>query len=255
MLESYTHLQELAGCDHATIMYWQQVLANKKVAIDPGHGASENTDLFRRGPTAEREEDINLRVAHYLSSFLKILGVNVILTRTANFEVGLAERAQIAVDAKCEVFISIHHNAAYPHDANFNYPCIFFHSSNTNASASFSLAESLARQFSKMRLQPTLVVSDQFIFENGFGVLRELHKQFIPAVIGEFSFFSNPEEETRLKNPRYVQQEALAYLQSLVGYFENSKGHQNNIQLVVEQTTPYFWLQEKKKNIRSSIQK
>jgi hypothetical protein len=41
----------------------------------------------------------------------------------------------------------------------------------------------------------------------------------VPGVIGEASFFSNPQEEQRLKNEEYNQKEALAYFQAIKEYF------------------------------------
>jgi len=38
-------------------------VSGKIICLDPGHGGTAKTDSFREGPTGEREEWINLRVA------------------------------------------------------------------------------------------------------------------------------------------------------------------------------------------------
>ena len=38
-------------------------LAGRTICIDPGHGGTADTDSYRVGPTGEREEWIDLRVA------------------------------------------------------------------------------------------------------------------------------------------------------------------------------------------------
>ncbi len=46
-------------------------LAGKIICIDPGHGGTSATDSFRVGPSGEREEWINLRVALHLKKMLE----------------------------------------------------------------------------------------------------------------------------------------------------------------------------------------
>src|SRR5690606_39701574 len=58
------------------------------------------------------------------------------------------------------------------------------------------------------------IVSDHVIFAgSGTAVLR--HSYGIPGVIGEASFFTNPEEERRLRDSRWNRREAEAYVQAL----------------------------------------
>src|SRR5690606_164370 len=97
-------------------------LANKTICIDPGHGGSAETDNYRVGPSGEREEWINLRVGLILKELLEDQGAKVVMTRTEDVQVPLGERAAMAIDAKADLFVSIHHNATA--DGQVNLPII-----------------------------------------------------------------------------------------------------------------------------------
>ncbi len=194
-------------------------LQGKIVCVDPGHGGTAETDHFRVGPTGEREEWIDLRVALILRDLLEQRGATVLLTRTEDVAVGLQDRARMAVDANADVFISIHHNATA--DPAVNFPIIYYHGNASENQASVALAEHLGRRIAKAmydKKPPISVVSDHTIFPNsGAAVLR--HSYGIPGVIGEASFFSNPAEELRLKDPDHNRREAVAYVQALEDFF------------------------------------
>src|SRR6478672_6265304 len=82
------------------------VLSGKIICIDAGHGGTSLTDLYRQGPTGEREEWINLRVALLLQQKLEHKGATVIMTRITDDTIALERRARIAVENKADVFIS-----------------------------------------------------------------------------------------------------------------------------------------------------
>jgi N-acetylmuramoyl-L-alanine amidase len=73
------------------------VLEGKVIFLDPGHGGTAETDDFRVGPTGEREEWVNLRVALTLREMLEARGARVLMSRTEDVAVPLQERADSAV--------------------------------------------------------------------------------------------------------------------------------------------------------------
>ena len=79
------------------------------VVIDPGHGGKDPGALGRRG----NEKTINLNVALKLGQLIKehCKDVKVIYTRQRDVFVPLGRRAQIANQAKADLFISIHTNS------------------------------------------------------------------------------------------------------------------------------------------------
>ncbi|MEW6101398.1 MAG: N-acetylmuramoyl-L-alanine amidase, partial [Candidatus Omnitrophota bacterium] len=80
----------------------------KKIVIDAGHGGKDPGTIGRSGV---REKDINLDIAKRLSLLLKSEGYQVILTRSVDRFIPLSGRADIANNAKADLFISIHSNA------------------------------------------------------------------------------------------------------------------------------------------------
>ena len=194
-------------------------LRGKTVCLDPGHGGTAQVDTYRVGPTGEREEWINLRVALFLRDLLREHGAKVVMTREADVPVPLKERALLALKSKADVFLSIHHNATA--DTSVNFPIVYFHGNASENKASVLLGRFVAqylRDYLFSGKGPVSLVSDHTIFPNsGTAVLR--HSYGIPGVIGEATFFTNPAEEARLKNPAYNRREAEAYLHALEAYF------------------------------------
>jgi len=82
----------------------------KKVVIDAGHGGKDPGALGSRS----KEKDIALAIALKVGGYIEqyIPGVEVIYTRKTDVFVELYRRAAIANDAKADLFISIHCNAA-----------------------------------------------------------------------------------------------------------------------------------------------
>jgi N-acetylmuramoyl-L-alanine amidase len=78
------------------------------VVLDPGHGGS---DPGARSPSNLAESNVNLAVARYTQAALQASGVSVLLTRTADYDLDLGPRAEIARDLQPLAFVSIHHNA------------------------------------------------------------------------------------------------------------------------------------------------
>lgn len=195
-------------------------LAGRVIALDPGHGGTAAADQYRQGPTGEREEWINLRVAQELKQLLEAAGARVLMTREDDVFVPLDERARIARDGGAELFLSIHHNATADPQANF--PIVYFHGNASENEAGVVLGRALVAAFRERGFPvadaPASVVSDHTIFpRRGAAVLRASYG--IPGVLAEASFFTHPEEEQRLRAPARNRQEAEAYFAALEALF------------------------------------
>lgn len=115
-------------------------LAGLTVVVDPGHGGTDSgarSYYATRGepcPWAEcpDEKDLNLRVATLAAALLRAHGASVVLTRSSDRTVSLAERVRVANDASADLFVSVHHNACcggrgtesfyWGHGATFSAP-------------------------------------------------------------------------------------------------------------------------------------
>jgi N-acetylmuramoyl-L-alanine amidase len=84
----------------------------KVVVIDAGHGGP---DRGMTGPIGSPawfvEKDVTLSVAKKLAAVLRARGVDVLMTRTTDTLIALADRGKIANSNHGDVFISIHVNA------------------------------------------------------------------------------------------------------------------------------------------------
>ena len=84
----------------------------KLVVIDAGHGGPDNGMTGPIGTTPWFvEKDVTLSVAKKLSTVLRARGVDVLMTRTTDTLVALADRGKIANSNHGDVFISVHVNA------------------------------------------------------------------------------------------------------------------------------------------------
>ncbi len=185
-------------------------LAGHVICVDAGHGGTRATDDYRVGPGGEREEWIDLRVAKILRRELEERGARVLMTRTRDVPVDLARRAEVAVLGRADLFVSVHHNAAA--DPAVDFPVVYFHGNASENLAGVALGRAVASRLDQElfggRGTPTLV-SDFAIFPGtGAAVLRLTYG--IPAVISEASFFTDPDQERRLRDEKYGRREAQA---------------------------------------------
>ncbi len=79
------------------------------VVLDPGHGGTERGAIAASGLA---EADVNLQVARLAKDALQAAGVTVLLTRTGDYDLDLATRAEIVTRVAPLAFVSVHHNAA-----------------------------------------------------------------------------------------------------------------------------------------------
>lgn len=202
-----------AGTPTFPIPAYAQFLKDVRIVIDPGHGGRGDSPNFKRGPTGLREAEVNLTVSKYLRDFLEAVGAKVTLTRTRDVYLDpknnndLRLRAERANRANADLFISVHHNAAGSESPN--YSLIFYHREGADSPASLSAARYLLTGLNdSMRLEQHVecaIRSDSTLYDSGLAVLRHAK---VPAVLTESSFFSNPDEENRLRDPVYNRREA-----------------------------------------------
>ena len=142
-----------------------------------------------------------------LADILEERGYNVVLTRTGDDSVSLADRAKMANAAQAEVFVSIHCNALDRTD----YEGIF-----TYYYPNSTRGEALAKQ-----VQAGVVASTGGIGRGtpsaNFQVLRETT---MPAVLVETGFMTHPGELARLCDPDYQQKIAQGIADGVEAYLK-----------------------------------
>lgn len=170
-------------------------LSGRIVVLDPGHGSIKNgfSDPGAVGPlTKLYERDVVLDIAQQVRDKLVAQGATVIMTRTtANTNLTLQGRAEIANEIGADIFVSIHANASTKksYSGSSTY---FYAPSNHEVLAS----QRWVRQRLASTVQRALVAEgsrkDLGIMEANFAVLRETS---VPSILVETAFISNPDEE------------------------------------------------------------
>jgi len=228
------------------------------VVVDAGHGGP---DRGMRGPIGAnweiREKDITLDVSLALRDLLTERGVNVIMTRSTDTLIALNDRGRIANAKKGDVFLSVHVNAANPRwkqpgaargfetyflseartedarrveamenevvkyeiasDVKADDPLSFIvhdMEQNQHLRESSDLAATMQRSLAKMHPGPNRGVK-----QAGF---RVLVTAFMPAVLVEIGFGTNPAEARYLRDSERQRQIATsiadATMEYLAGY-------------------------------------
>ncbi len=94
-------------------------LRERVVVVDAGHGGRDNGMTGPIGsPRKVFEKNITLSMSKSLQAALQERGIKVVMTRTTDTLIALGDRGRIANQAKADLFLSVHVNAANPRWAN-----------------------------------------------------------------------------------------------------------------------------------------
>ena len=197
----------------------EKFLEGWTIVLDPGHGGGKRPQVAL-DTVRNREADMNFRVARLLESLLIQGDAQVVMTRDGDYDLSLAARAEVANNLMRKqpnnaklLFISIHHNSG---GRTANYTSVWFHGnpdrSEPDLDAARCVAHSLGAAIRTQVGRASPLMSDQQMYERGFGVLRHCH---VPAMLIECSFYSNPDERRRLADAHYNLREAYAIYRGL----------------------------------------
>lgn len=222
------------------------------VVIDAGHGGHDSGAV---GKTA-KEKNINLKVALKLGKLIegKCNDVKVIYTRKTDVFVNLNRRAEIANEAKADLFISVHTNAlANNHTARGastwtlglarssanldvakreNAVILYEDDYKTryagfdpNSSESYIIFEFMQDQFMSQSVHFASMIQQQFksnskrvdsgVHQAGFLVLRATS---MPSVLVELGFISTPAEEKYLASEEGSSSMANSIFNAFLAY-------------------------------------
>ena len=113
--------------------------ARSLVVLDPGHGG---IDTGTKGPNGETEKDIVLKVAERLRQRIEKVGkYRVLMTRTDDTFVPLADRVRFARNASAALFVSIHADALPRREGDAQGASVYTLSDTASDSEAARLAE------------------------------------------------------------------------------------------------------------------
>ena len=203
----------------------------KRIIIDPGHGGKDPGAI---GPSGTYEKDITLSIARKLEPILEKDGWEVYLTRDDDRFIPLSRRSEMANKLHGDIFISIHCNGSKRRTSE-GFEVFFLSVAKTDeARAAEQLENSVlllednppADNLDDLQFIITKMIQNEFLYESselatcineaiadelphlsrrgvsqaGFYVLVGA---FMPSVLVETAFISNPKEERLLKTSAF----------------------------------------------------
>jgi len=235
------------------------------VALDPGHGGEDPGAI---GPGGTYEKDVVLAIARRLRDRINATRVNgnpmrAFMTRDADFFVPLQVRVQKAQRVQADLFISLHADAFYtPRPQGASVYALSTRGA-TSAAARWMAdkenasdlvgglnvkAKDATLQRALLDMSTTAQINDSLKLGASMlgevGRIGKLHKPRveqanfavlrapdIPSVLVETAFISNPDEEKRLRSPKYQNELAEALLKGIVNYFSKNPPLARNRQI------------------------
>jgi N-acetylmuramoyl-L-alanine amidase len=219
------------------------------VAIDPGHGGEDPGAIGRYGTM---EKDVVLAVAFRLRDRINAEpNMRAFMTRDSDFFVPLATRVTKARAVQADLFVSVHADAFVLPHARGSSVFVLSDSTATSVGARWLASrENRAdliggvnlprrnREVARVLLDLSTTAQIRESKRLGAAVLGELrsvgdvHKAAveqaafavlrapdIPSILVETAFISNPDEERKLRNPRYQSQLADAIFAGIRRHF------------------------------------
>ncbi len=235
------------------------------VVIDPGHGG---TDPGAIGMGRNAEKHVVLAMALKLKQLIdKQPGMRAVLTRNADYYVGLRERMDIARRANADIFVAIHADAFTNHNSNGASVFALSQRGATSEAARW-LAEKenhselggvnlsgLDDQNGVIRtvlldLSQTATIGASLQMGSrvlrGLDTITRLHNtkveqaRFmvlkspdIPSILIETGFISNPREEKNLTSSAYQARMTQAIFKGIKGYFWDYPPHGTRVEAMV----------------------
>lgn len=157
-----------------------------KIVIDAGHGGRDGGSYGKYS----NESKLMLQIALKMKPILERSGHTVVLTRSTDTYLTLSQRASIANRANANIFVSLHNNSATASTAH-GFETFIFNGKNVSANT-VRLQNNVHDVLAK-----GLGLRDRGKKRANFGVLRESN---MPAVLIEYAFISNANEEKFLNN-------------------------------------------------------
>jgi N-acetylmuramoyl-L-alanine amidase len=223
------------------------------VVIDPGHGGKD-TGALGTGKKKIHEKDIVLSVGKKVAALLKQHDdIKVIMTRSTDKFLELRHRARIANKAKADVFVSIHCNSSTNPKARGSETFVLgvhrnkdnlevakrensvilleqdyelhYEGFDPNAPETFIGLELLQEEYLEQSILLASFVQREFVKrvktknrsvqQAGFAVLR---LTYMPSVLTEIGFISNPAEEKFLQSEEGQQKVAVSIANAILDY-------------------------------------
>lgn len=207
-------------CGNAATLTDATVIDRARIVIDPGHGGSESGAVGG----GLLEKNVNLQVSNVVIDKFEALGISAQLTRTGDYRLPLATRAQIATDLAPDVFLSLHHNGGAVRPSKVPGTEVFYSearpSSQRLAAILYEEMNAAAAQFSANWVSTVNEGASLRLREDGmdlYGIHR--HSPEIDSVITEFLYLSNSSEAALMTRPEVIEAEAQSIVDGILRWW------------------------------------
>lgn len=181
------------------------------VVIDAGHGGKDSGAV---GVDGTREKELALDTAKRVESLLTQQGYQVIMTRSRDEYIQLAERAKVANNAKADIFLSIHFNSAGSDKAK-GIEVLYASENNVSRKKEAGDQRRLANEVLKCILKETGLNNRGIKNRPELAVLRLTDMN---AALVEGGFMSNPDEMDTIKTDAYLDKLARGIVNGIVNF-------------------------------------
>ncbi len=172
------------------------------VVLDAGHGGYDPGAVGRddEGNIILYEKEVCLDIVKRVQSRLEAKGIATLLTRSSDVALGdtelndLLSRTEMANNAKATLFISVHNNAFS--NSNPSGTCVLYSGLTTNTDYGIS-GKDVAQTIQDYIVEATGLYDRGIVPRPNIVVLRETA---MPAVLIEYGFITNPDDQQALKS-------------------------------------------------------
>lgn len=162
------------------------------IALEAGHGGPKNPGA--RGVSGSMEKDINRMAVDELARLLREKGAEVVEARPGDTNPDLSTRARRVTESSATLFISVHANSA---DQSRGYLRV----SGTSTYYKHGFSRDLSDAIHKRLLEMTKL--EDFGNVGNFNYLPIREVTWMPSMLVEQAFMSNPEDEAKMLDPEF----------------------------------------------------
>jgi N-acetylmuramoyl-L-alanine amidase len=161
------------------------------IALEPGHGGNNSG---ARGVSGSQEKDVNRLAVQELARQFEAAGAKVTVVRENDESISLADRVRRGISANADLWISVHANSA-------GHQRGYLSVSGTSTYYKWLFARDLAEAIHARLLDITKLGDFGNVGNFNYHPLRA--NTWMPAMLVEQAFMSNPEDEAKMLDPAF----------------------------------------------------
>lgn len=203
------------------------------VFIDPGHGFSDGgTESPEEIGHDLLESEITLDMGLKLKKLLEEKGMNVILSRTENYDekqkdkfvkLGSEERVNMANTSKSDIFVSLHIDALEKtikgYDKVNGYNIYYYDNDIKKTEGTKLLAECIKKGFANATKLEKIAVKEM----NDSDTYYVVNHTIMPSILFELGYCTNKEDATRLASESWRNTALKGITDGIMDYYNRQK--------------------------------